>query len=129
MPIDLLAQWKSAVANNHTQESFDAWCRENDPEVQEDFNKKVEEALNGLFGADAMRRVRDDQDPEAFDLTVCLSAQQRLTCYVGVTVPGVCDETTAEQLASRLDDDMDSSHYELDPEYWEGLTPCVDGMD
>lgn len=125
----LKKRWKHDVANDQTTLGFEAWCRQNDPDVQANYDRTVASALRTVFGEEAVARVAGDEDPASFDLTVCLSAQQRLTCFVEVTVPGSCDEEAAQRLASELDDDMGAEHYEIDEEYWEGGTPTVEGMD
>lgn len=129
MDQDLLKTWKQAVADDETKLGFDAWCRENDPVSQDDFDAAVKQAMLATFGDDAVRRVEADEDPDAYDITVCLSAHQRLTCFVEVTVPGSCDEGRAHSLALSLDEYVDARHYQMDDEYWEDGTPTVDGAD
>jgi hypothetical protein len=126
---ELMIDWQAAVANEETLKGFEDWKKENDPALQDALDKTIADALTQVFGDDAMYKIENQQDPDAFPITVCLSAHQRLTCFVEVTVPASCDAETAERLASLLDDDMDAQHYEQDEEYWEGGTPYVEGFD
>lgn len=122
----LKVNWKAAIANDETEQGFSEWLRENDPEQQTDYNRTVESALKSLFSEEDLERVAAEEDPDAYELTICLSAHQRLTCFVDVVLPGSCDQEGAERLAALLDKEMDGKHYELDPEYWEA---CATSMD
>lgn len=126
---NLMIEWQAAVANEETLKGFSDWKKENDPALQDDLDKTVAGALVQVFGDDAMTQIENQQDPEAFPITVCLSAHQRMTCFVEVTVPASCDSEAAERLASLLDDDMDAQHYEIDEEYWEACATYVEGME
>lgn len=117
-------QWKALFLENKTNTPYPVWFKEwKIKQQQESEAREINHAMSKVFSKEVLDRLENEEDPDAYDVTICLSAEQRLTYFADLTVPGNCTEEDLERVASELN--IDGSLYEIDHEYWEEKTPVV----
>lgn len=119
-------QWQALYEPGEARTPYPRWLEaKQEAERRQSYDESISSSLKTVFGEEACAI---EQGDESFDITVCLSAHQRLCCFVELTVPGSCTQDQVNELVGFLDSDMDAQAYDVDEEYWEGCEPYVEGF-
>lgn len=116
--------WKRLYADGKVSEEYSAWLkRKKQKDQDESERRETHDALVSVMGEEAVSRIDDGEDADAYEATIVFSANQRLVYNASFMVPGDCTESDLEQIADKMN--PDGSLYEMDEEYWEENDPFI----